>query len=277
MIVGWKYYNHAAVPTSAPHNDVNIAPIVDGSVWSGFSEGTPLLARWTTDFDCGYERQWWYIIKDTPFDINALKSKRRYEINKGKKNFTTKVITPCHMVDELFLITIEAYSSWPKKYRPTVSLDSFKREIDTWKNHTVIGAFDNETKALCGYALLWETNEYVDFKSLRVIPQEEKRGINAALVAGILEYYEKRLCGGYYICDGSRSVRHETAFQEYLEKYFGFRKAYCNLRIAYSPKMKIAVSLLYPFRKLIKQTGKIGSMVSGILRMEEISRSCRGE
>lgn len=29
----WKYYNHAAVPTTAPHEEVDLASLKDGSVW----------------------------------------------------------------------------------------------------------------------------------------------------------------------------------------------------------------------------------------------------
>ena len=32
--------------------------------------------------------------------------------------------------------------------------------------------------------------------------------------------------GGYYLCDGQRNIRHQTNFQEFLVKYFGFRYAY---------------------------------------------------
>ena len=80
-INGWEYYNHAAVPTVAPHEEPNLQPVEDNSIWK-IDGGMPLLARWTTDFDCGSETNWWYVIKDTPFDINALKSKRRYEIKR---------------------------------------------------------------------------------------------------------------------------------------------------------------------------------------------------
>lgn len=34
MIEGWKYYNHAAIPTTAPHEAANLDPINDGSIWN---------------------------------------------------------------------------------------------------------------------------------------------------------------------------------------------------------------------------------------------------
>jgi len=33
MIEGWKYYNHAVIPTTAPHEPVNLSPITDGKIW----------------------------------------------------------------------------------------------------------------------------------------------------------------------------------------------------------------------------------------------------
>ena len=92
-------------------------------------------------------------------------------------------------------------------------------------------------------------------------------------MAGILEHYKMRFDGKFYINDGSRSIRHETAFQDYLEKYFGFRKAYCHLNVKYRKGFGVIVRILYPFRKYIKPDSGIGSKVSAILRMEEICRS----
>ena len=30
---GWRYYNHAALPDVAPHVNVNLTPLNDGSIW----------------------------------------------------------------------------------------------------------------------------------------------------------------------------------------------------------------------------------------------------
>ena len=58
----------------------------------------------------------------------------------------------------------------------------------------------------------------------RVKPKYEKYQINAALVEHLLTEYEIKLKkSNFYVLDGERSIRHETAFQDYLEKYFGFR------------------------------------------------------
>ncbi len=32
-IKGWKYYNHAVIPTTAPNEKVNMKPLNDGTIW----------------------------------------------------------------------------------------------------------------------------------------------------------------------------------------------------------------------------------------------------
>ncbi len=274
QINGWKYYNHAVIPTTAPHEIPNLSPLYNGDIWK-IKGRTPLLARWTTSFDCNYETNWWYVIKDSSFDITALKAKRRYEINKGIKNFEIRKINPIDYSEKLFGIQIAAYSAYPEKYRPHINRQTFLSSIEFWDSYVCIGAFDRLSNELCGYALLSKESEtYIDFKVLKTNPEHEKRGVNAALVEGILRYFNSFLTAGGYICDGAKSINHETNFQNYLEKYFGFRKAYCKLHITYNPKLKWIIKLIYPIRKFFLKADGIGIIhsLNAILKMEEICR-----
>ncbi len=81
----------------------------------------------------------------------------------------------------------------------------------------------------------------------------------------------------FYICDGARSTLHETAFQNYLEKYFGFRKAYCNLHMKYRLPIAIIVQLIYPFRNQIKKEGKLFSKIKTVLFFEKVARNCKNK
>lgn len=263
---GWNYYNHALIPTTAPHEKV-IKPTFNKSFWK-VKNGFPILARWTDDWDCGYETQWWYVIKDTPFDIEQLKAKRRYEINKGKKNFEVKRIKASDYKNDLLKVQKEAYSGWPEKYRPRVDDESFKKELDSWEKNVVYGGFDRESGELVAYTYLIEYAQYLDFCVLRAIPKYEKKGINAAMVAAIVEEYNEKLGESFYINDGSRAIRHETAFQDYLEKYFGFRKAYCKLHIKYRKIVSLFIKILYPFRNNINGRGRFASNINAVLKMD---------
>lgn len=270
-IEGWKYYNHAAIPTTVPHETPNMLPLEDGSIWK-IDGKMPLLARWTADFDCPEETNWWYVIKDAPFDIANLKAKRRYEINKGTKNFNVVQIDPKVYAEELYRVQVAAFSAYPAKYRPTVDRERFLASVERWDKFVAFGAFNRETEQLCGYALLLkEGDSYADFAVLKADPQQERNGINAALVEGVLQYFKPFLENGGYICDGARSINHETAFQDYLEKYFGFRKAYCRLHMAYNPKYQWLISLLRSARKLLRKLDGVGIIhsVNAIFRMED--------
>lgn len=215
------------------------------------------------------------MIKDTPFDILALKSKRRYEINKGNKNFVVTEINPIEYAEELFNVAKSAWETYPASYRPKILHNKYVDEVITWDFYRVYGAFSTADHKLSGYALLRKQNGYIDFCGLKAIPERERLGVNAALVYKVLVDQEKFLKGSGYICDGQRNILHETAFQNYLEKYFGFRKAYCTLHIKYNPKYRIIIDTAYPMRSFFQKYEKkkrIGQL-SALLRMEEINRN----
>jgi len=209
----WKYYNHAMIPTTPPHETPDTSYIENGEIWK--HPRKPLMAQWSSNFDCPEETDWWYIIKDEPFDVSS------------------------------------------------------------WKFYKIYGAFYKETGELCGYALLKKNGVYIDFTSLKTIPKFEKCGVNAALVSKILLDHTVFLSNGGYICDGSRNINHETAFQNYLEKYFKFRKAYCKLHIKYRPGVTFIINVAYFLRKVLLQFDKYHfiHLVNSVLKMEEISRN----
>lgn len=268
---GWKYYNCAAVPTNSPDAEPNMSPVINGDIWSGLSKKVWLVV-WTTGWDMRNQGNWWYVIKDDQFNINNIKAKKRYEIKKGQRNFVVRQIKPDLFKEEILNVSIKAYEGWPIKYRPDVDRERLFEDIDAWGKRIVFGGFDVECGDLCSYAILEKNGKCISFSVLRTDPLFEKKGINAVMVYSILEFFREDINSGSYICDGSRSIRHETAFQEYLIRYFGFRKAYCKLNIIYKFPLNILVNLLYPFRRFIGTDNSITSKISALLKMEECAR-----
>lgn len=268
----WKYYNRAMIPTTAPHEEADLEPIMNGSIWKNSNK--PLLARWTSDFDCAYETEWWYCIKDTPFNIEELKAKRRYEINRGNKYFECKIINPKEYKKELYEVEKAAISVYPSMYRPQLDYDSFVDSVEKWNDSIVYGAFYKETGKLCGYMYLTLNKNVINLSVQKANPEYERYQINAAMVSKLVEDFKEELSKGFYIVDGERNILHITQFQDYLEKYFGFRKAYCRLNVRYRPDIKMIVFILYPFRGLIKRFDRTNIVhnILGVLKMEEIQR-----
>lgn len=257
------------IPTTAPHKEVYTTPVKDGSIFE--IKERPILARWTSDWDCGYETNWWYVIKDTPFDISTLKSKKRYKINRGCKNFNVKEINTSEYQEDIYNVTKSAYQTYPESYRPKISHDEFISEVCGWNCYKTYGAFSVEDNLLCGYACLIREDSYIDFCMMRAIPEREKLCLNAAMVYKILTDQEEFLKSSGYICDGTRSIQHETAFQDYLENIFEFRKAYCHLHIVYSPKYKTIINVTYKMRRVLKKLHGIPFVrkMNALLKMEE--------
>lgn len=272
----WKYYKHAAVPRTGPHEKVDLTPIDDASIWE--MDGKPLFARWTSDFDCGYETNWWYCIKDVPFDLSLIKSNYRYKVNKGLKYFDIQTIDPVKYCGEIYDVFTAAYSSWPAKYRPFFSHDDaveLSHKLAIYPDMVCYGVFNRETGELSGFMQAPTFESYAELQVLRVKPECEKHQINAALVYALLKSNQSRLENGYYILDGARNINHETNFQDYLEKYFGFRKAYCNLHIAYNPKIKWLIKMMFPLRKILQTLDAVGLIhqINSVLFMEELVRN----
>lgn len=269
----WTYYNHAMIPSTPPNITPDLTPLKDGTIWR-LDKRRSLLARWTTDFDCSKETNWWYVIADKPFNLQSIKAKRRYEINKGLNNFEVHKINPIDYAEDIYEVQVAAFSAYPEKYRPTVNHDSFVENVSRWQKENVYGAFHKESGKLCGYSYITIKPSFINFDVLKTIPYYEKFGLNAALVYRLVDDYDELLSNGGFICDGERSINHETAFQDYLEKYFNFRKAYCTLNIVYNPKIKWLVKTLYLFRKVLLKLDNINliHLVNALLKMEDIVR-----
>ncbi|MDD3919719.1 MAG: hypothetical protein PHO41_00875 [Eubacteriales bacterium] len=273
----WYYYNHALLPATAPHRPVDMAPLHRKGFWRSVPGARPLLARWTTDFDCQEPTDWWYIIKDTPFELADIKAKYRYRINKGLKHFTVRVIDPAKYPEELYEVQADAFSAYPAKYRPKLTYEAFMADFGSWQGGLTFGAFAKADGSLAGYAFVTVQDGYVSFSVQKTRPGQEKLEVNAALVYSLLSHFRRELAGGMYISDGERNILHETNFQNYLEQTFRFRKAYGKLHLQYRPGVKQLVACLYPLRGMFAHfTGiHLFSQLNAVLKMEAIARKNR--
>lgn len=273
---GWKYYNHALIPDAAPHELPDVDSLHRPETWKK-REGRVLLARWTTDFDCGQQTGWWYCICDRPFDMQALKSKRRNVIKNADKYCAVSICDPLEYEGELLELYNDAQNTYEQANRRLTdknSFHSFLNKISADGDVDFYICFLKETEEVAGYAIVKNFSEYAEYQAHKVKPQLEKYQVNAALVKAVLEHYADRLGKNYYVSDGARNINHKTNFQDYLEKYFGFRKAYCTLHIRYRGIMKTAVSMLFPLRNGLKKFdhNKLVHQINGVLRMEEYRR-----
>ena len=271
-IDGWSYYNHAAIPSTAPHEKPNLKPLQDGSIWK--MEGYPLFARWTTDWDCEKETNWWYVIKDTPFHMEDVKSKIRTKIRKGLKNYACREINAASFADEIGRVLTVASAS----YRFSSSGEYHEKDvagrIKSWAGNVRIWGAFNEENQLCAYTTAEDRGTYYKMIGHKSLPESEKTQVNAAVLYQMLTDLSQDIQSGKYICNGERSINHDTNFNDYLEEYFCYRKCYCQLNISWRKWLGISVKLLCPFRNCLKKYSKyrwIHSLDS-LLLMNDILR-----
>ena len=271
QIEGWKYYNHAAIPTTAPHEPVNMKPLEDGTIWK--LDGKPLLARWHTDWDCGYETNWWYIICDAPFDIENISKKSRKNIRKSLENCEVRKVDAKDCIDDLWRVFQEATERY-SNYEQTTTRDGFASMImqapDYWE---IWCGYEKETNRMIGFKICSVYDDWVDFTTSKYSTEYLKLRVSDALNYVVLEEY-LNIRGKKYISNGTRSVVHETNVQDYYQEHFNFRKSYCKLRIRYGFPFNMIIGVLYPFRKSIEKYDKgITHKICSLLSMEEIARS----
>ncbi|NDV82032.1 hypothetical protein [Bacteroides sp. 51] len=271
--VDWKIYQKALIPKSFPHE----VKILKNEVKVILKESGCYFARYTTDFDYGKVGQWYFVVKDTSLDVNSMKSKHRSMVMKGIRSFDVKIIDPINFKEQLYFVLNESLSVYPEKYRKHYSKKQFDDIVDEWdkNNYDCFGAFDKETGELGGYALTCKDSKFAELLVVKTIPSLQRKQINAAIVCEICNVYMGD--GGVKMINaGERNIRHETNYQDYLLKYFGFRYAYCKLNVVYAPQVKFIVNCLYPFRSIIQKISKINGFVynvSCVLKQEEIRRS----
>lgn len=267
----WKYYNHALVQNCAPHETPNINEIKDELK----NNKKALFARWTTDWDCGHETEWWYIIKDNSFSQDELSKSSRKNINRALKNIIVKRINPKEYIDELWNTYTEAivkYSNIDNKENE----ENFKNKIkkNQNENEEYWGAFFKENNKLIGYKICRVYKDYVEMNVSKYSTEYLKYRTSDGLNFWVLDHYLNNR-NIKYIINGSRSINHVTNVQEYYIEHFNFRKAYCKLKIKYRWYIKIIIDLIYPFRNILKKKNN-GFMhrINAVLKMEEIRRSC---
>lgn len=235
--------------------------------------GTPLFARWTSDYDNPKYEDWWYIIQDKPIEIENLKKSHRRKINKGLANFKCHVIDPNMYLERMADITLKAWQEYPDKYRPLGSKEQIM-EMYKGSHDTFFGCFNNEG-ILCGFDVVEDCGSYWRLVTGKVDPEYEKGyELNAAMTYTEIQFLKNDILNGKYISNGQRNTVHETNFNDDLCHYYGFRKVNCRLNIMYNPRCKWIINILYPFRSLISlfEGNRLFYLMSCVLKMEEIAR-----
>lgn len=261
---GFYLYRKAWRFDGAPHKE----PKLEKKEWQALLKEGGLLVRNTFDFDQKEESGFWYIIQDTFHGLEDFSSNERNKIRRAEKVLTFKKISVDLLQQEGWNILEATYSDYvvtDRVMNETIFLEYLssckKQNFDYW------GIFDQER--LIGFCTVWLwLPDSCEYGLIGILPDYKHN--NTYPYYGLFYNMNAHYLGerGFrYVTDGARSITEHSHIQDFLIQNFNFRKAYCQLELHYRWWMKIAVKLLYPFRKIMTLP-----RIKAILNMEAMQR-----
>ncbi len=228
-----------------------------------------LMVRNTYDFDCQQPTCFWNLIKDQFEGFREFSSSTRNRVQKslGKLNF--RRIDSDLIKQKGYPILKATFDDYATADRPMNQqvFDDYLCHCRS-KDYEYWGVFDSNSNEFIGFCAnrLW--NETAEYGIIGIRPRYKHNGTFPyyGLFYSMNQYYLQEK-GLKYVTDGSRSITEHSNIQNFLIEKFNFRKAYCQLHVHYNWWMKIAVKMLYPFRKIITIP-----QVKAILNMEAMQR-----
>jgi len=258
-------YRHAWRFDGAPHEE----PKLSGNECKSLLKQGGLMVRNTYDFDCENETCFWNLIKDHFGGLEELSSNTRNRVQKALQNLDFKHIEFSLIESQGYPILKETFDDYVTVDRPMNRevFDEYLRHCQS-KDYEYWGVFDRKTNEFIGFCAnrLWKVA--AEYGVIGIRPQYKHNGTFPyyGLFYTMNQYYLQEK-GFRYVTDGSRSITEHSHIQQFLEEKFRFRKSYCQLAIYYRWWMKIAVKMLFPFRKIITLP-----RIKAILNMEAMQR-----
>lgn len=275
--MGWLFSNRMILSNYPPHHQISQNEIKDGIRMMKMHNA--LLLRYSSEFDSLKMSEWWYLIKDSRSDFSQLKSEDKYEITKGLKRNYVEVLDIDKNSDSIYNCYVNAFIRYKNSGTPSTKVKFLNELKNDSKDRNIeyVGVFSKKNKLLVGYSKNYIYKEYVSYSTVKLYPEYMKDGTSAALFQYMNERYLDNQ-GKKYVSDGERSIRHETNIQKYLQKYFGFRKAFCQLNIKYNSWIKILIAALYPLKNVLSCINSIFSKkilfdLIALLEQERIRRT----
>jgi hypothetical protein len=260
----YKTYNRGLIFSGAPHKEICLDKNKAFKLMKDFHA---LYCRNVFNFDSSEETSFWFVIKDHFDGMDELKSKVRNQVRRSLNTFEVKPISKEYMLQFGYNVYLSSF----ERYR---DISSSPMTIERWNNYVenqgdeyeYWGAINRDSEELIAYSENLIQSDACKYVALKVNPSYLKNYPFYGLLYKMNEYYliERKM---KYVSDGARSITNHSNIQSFLSK-FGFRRAYCDLNVTYVWWLRIIISLLYPFRNIIRNT-----KVKNMLVLEAFNRN----
>jgi len=261
----WMKYHGALIPAAAMPVYVDLACDEADLI---VKKSKALFLRYTTG-PMTTPTNWWNIVC-RHYDFNSVSSNTRSKIRRGTRRLEIEQVSPDWLCRQGYECHVKCYQRY--KHALPKSKKEFESFLHSLREQSIFNVWACSKKGeLLGYIICLVESNGVFMHTIDITPAGLHDYAAYAMIHRILEYYVNEK--GLPVSNGSRSIAHETDMQDFLRK-LGFEREYAELHIIYRPDIKLIVSLLYPFRNILKFMNRIPliNKVSSVLFQEEIAR-----
>ena len=237
--------------------------------WKTLLKQGGLLVRNTYDFDCQEKTCFWYTIKDHFYGFEELTSRVRNKVRHAFSHFDYQPISFETMWNQTYPIVAETFADYPVHDR-TMNQAVYEQYLTHCKERSFDywGIFDKTNNEMVGFCAVNLWGDCCEYGVTGIRSQYKHSGYYPYY--GLYHYLNEYYLGKQhfkYVSDSARSITEHSQIHDFLIQNFNFRKAYCQLEVHYRWWMKLAVNVLYPFRKIITLP-----RIRAILNMEAMQR-----
>jgi hypothetical protein len=228
-----------------------------------------VLVRWGNGFS-DQDTGWYYVLCDHYPALPELPSRNaRRDIRKGLRTCRVEQIDADYMARHGYPVYASAFGRYSGRH-DIEDESQFVRKIRQAAPYADLvhywGVFYDSK--LVGYSA-----NYV-YEDIEVTPTEVKldpaylrQCPSAALIHTMTEHY--LTSGIAWINAGTRSLVHDTAFQDYLTTKFQYHRAFVRLRAAFRPPYAIGLRATKPLRRVL---GKADRRLDALYELHDLSR-----
>jgi hypothetical protein len=200
-------------------------------------------------------------------------SNRRSKLRRGLRNCEVRRMSPAEFGRsgyEVYVRARERYRDAPPPMSRAafeayaLSAEGLEEIVHHW------GVFvDGELAAYSGNYVFGTTE--VSYATIKFHPAHLKRYVSYALFHEMNRYYlgHDRV---EYVNDGFRSILHETTLQEFLQREFGFERAYTDLQLSYREPYRTLVRTTFPIRNVLS---RFDQRLRALYELERLSRAAQ--
>jgi hypothetical protein len=234
-----------------------------------------MLVRTTGGFGSSDQAGGWYAVICRRFtDVGEIPSSNtRSKLRRALRNCTVRRLTARELARWGHAVYVGAH----ERYRGA----SADMSPSTFQAHALATeGFDDIVHhwgVFCDGDLAGYSSNYVlgtaeaSYATLKFHPAYLKRYTSYALLYEMNRYYldDQQFA---YVNDGFRSILHETDLQDFLERTFGFEKAYTSVDVTYRAPVGALVKATFPARRAL---GRVDQRLRALYELERIVREDR--